>query len=119
MEPLFFIVLPLIIGAGTRHFMKRSPLPYTVLLFVFGIGLGLVARIYTANLSGPSIAQDQLFVLDAVMLTFLKAIKWAGNIDPHIIMFAFLPILIFEAAFLDISEHTDPFKTDKILLIIE
>ncbi|HIN39118.1 MAG TPA: cyclic nucleotide-binding domain-containing protein, partial [Flavobacteriales bacterium] len=33
------------------------------------------------------------------MEPFKLGLHWAGNIDPHLILFVFLPILIFEAAF--------------------
>ena len=44
MEPLFFIIIALVIGAATRHFFRKIPLPFTVLLLLFGIGLGLLNR---------------------------------------------------------------------------
>ncbi len=83
MEPLFFIVIALIIGAATRHFLKKTPLPYTVLLMIFGGILGVFSR------RG---AFEGFHALHG-------ALSWAGNIDPHVILFIFLPILIFEAAF--------------------
>ena len=83
MEPLLFIILALIIGAATRHFLKKTPIPYTVLLLIFGILIGIFNRIGWLN---------GLLSLDI-------AVGWAGNIDPHIILYVFLPTLIFEAAF--------------------
>ena len=38
MSPLFFIIIALIIGAGPRHFLKKSPLPFTVSLLLIGLG---------------------------------------------------------------------------------
>lgn len=89
MEPLFFVIIALIVGAATRHFLRKSPLPYTVMLMIIGLLAGVAARMhYFHNFH-----------------SFDKAIDWAGNIDPHLILFVFLPTLIFEAAFaLDI--HT-------------
>jgi NhaP-type Na+/H+ or K+/H+ antiporter len=88
MEPLFFIIIALVIGAATRHFLKKTPLPYTVLLMIFGIGLGLLVRFDVfENLHGH------------FWHALHGALHWAGEIDPHVIMFIFLPILIFEAAF--------------------
>lgn len=84
MEPLFFVVVALVIGAGTRYFFQKSFLPYTVLLLIFGLGLGFLARI--------GIFSNSFATLDI-------ALKWAGEIDPHLILFVFLPTLIFEAAF--------------------
>ncbi len=84
MEPLFFIIIALLIGAATRHFFRKIPLPFTVLLLIFGIILGLLNRF-------------DLFAGWAE--TFSKSLEWAGHIDPHAILFIFLPILIFEAAY--------------------
>jgi NhaP-type Na+/H+ or K+/H+ antiporter len=83
MEPLLFIVIALIIGAATSHFLKKSPLPFTVSLLIIGLLLGIA---------------DRASLFDGV-ISINKAIGWAGNIDPHIILFVFLPTLIFEAAF--------------------
>lgn len=96
MEPLFFIVIALIIGAATRHFLKKTPLPYTVLLMLFGVGLGLLVRFNPVHSVGN---EEAVGLWDKITHSFLLAIQWAGNIDPHVILFIFLPILIFEAAF--------------------
>jgi NhaP-type Na+/H+ or K+/H+ antiporter len=84
MEPLFFIIIALAIGAATRHFFRKIPLPFTVLLLLFGIILGLLNRF-------------ELF--DGWGETIKLSLEWAGHIDPHAILFIFLPILIFEAAY--------------------
>jgi len=90
--------MALIIGAGTRHFLKKSPLPYTVSLLVIGLGLGALSRLGAFgewNIIGLTL--NASFVSDAV--------GWAGNINPHLILFIFLPTLVFEAAFA-IDVHT-------------
>ncbi|MBN4051368.1 cation:proton antiporter [bacterium AH-315-M05] len=84
MEPLLFIIIALIIGAATRHFLRKSPLPYTVMLLLTGIGMGVAVR---------------LGYFEGGLESISRAIEWAGNIDPHVILFVFLPTLIFEAAF--------------------
>jgi len=84
MEPLFFVVVALIIGAAMRHFFSKSFLPYTVILLIFGLCLGVLSRIG---------------LFEHSFHTFDVALKWAGEIDPHLILFVFLPTLIFEAAF--------------------
>lgn len=89
-SPLLFIALAIIVGAATRHFLKKNPLPYTVLLLIFGILFGIIARAWSFSGIGGE---------------FAAAVKWAGNIDPHVILFVFLPTLIFEAAF-NIDIHT-------------
>lgn len=92
MTPLLFIVIALIIGAATRHWLRRSPLPYTVTLLIIGLALGAMNRlgwlglIHIGNFS---------FNIDFIG----KTIDWAGDIDPHLILFVFLPTLIFEAAY--------------------
>jgi len=90
MEPLFFVVIALVIGAATRHFFQKSFLPYTVLLLIFGLGLGFLLRI--------GLFEHSFHTLDV-------SLRWAGEIDPHLILFVFLPTLIFEAAFA-IDVHT-------------
>ncbi len=100
MEPLFFIIVALVIGAGVRHFFRKVPLPFTVILLIFGIGLGLLNR---------------FGLLDNLGETFSKSIVWAAYINPHAILFVFLPILIFEAVF-GMNLHT--FKKTAVNSII-
>lgn len=84
MSPLYFVILALIIGAATRHFLRKSPIPYTVMLLLLGLGIGVAVRLGVFEGWGES---------------FSTAVKWAGHIDPHLILYVFLPTLIFEAAF--------------------
>lgn len=67
----------LLIAAGTLSFSKRFKLPFTVVLVLVGIGLSQLAE------HGPSI-----FHLVAEY-----------DISPEVILFVFLPALIFESAF--------------------
>lgn len=83
MYPLLFVIIALIIGAATRHFSHKSPLPYTVTLFLLGLLLGGAERLYGFWGVGP----------------LSHAVDWAGNVNPHMILYVFLPTLIFEAAF--------------------
>lgn len=105
MEPLFFIILSLIIGVATRHIFRSNPVPYTVVLLVIGLFLGLFARISL----GTSLTNGQDgeigLIWEQLLSVFFQSVRWAGNIEPHIIMFVFLPILIFEAAF-SLDFHT-------------
>ncbi len=92
MFPLLFIIIALIIGAGTRHWLRKSPLPFTVSLLIIGLGLGAAHRLGwfgTWHLGG----------LNLNMGFLAQSLDWAGNIDPHLILYVFLPTLIFEAAF--------------------
>ncbi len=84
MEPLLFIVIALVLGTLTRHFLKRMPIPYTVLLVVVGVLLGIATRF-------------DFFAKS--MEEVMRSIAWAGAINPHVVLFVFLPTLIFEAAF--------------------
>jgi len=84
MSPLYFVILALIIGAATRHFLRKSPIPYTVMLLLLGLGIGAAVRLGAFEGWGES---------------FSTAVRWAGHIDPHLILYVFLPTLIFEAAF--------------------
>ena len=43
---LFFLIVSLVIGAATRHFLQRVPLPFTVLLLLIGLGMGALNRAY-------------------------------------------------------------------------
>ena len=92
MSPLFFLILALVIGAGTRHFLKKGPLPYTVSLLIIGLGLGALSRLgYFGEWNIIGLKLNTNFISDAV--------GWAGRIDPHLILYIFLPTLIFEASF--------------------
>ncbi|MFO7842504.1 MAG: cation:proton antiporter, partial [Bacteroidales bacterium] len=111
MSPLFFLIIALIIGAGTRHFLKKSPLPYTVSLLVIGLLLGAFARLgYFGEWN------LYLFHLNTDFLG--KAVGWAGHIDPHLILYVFLPTLIFEAAFaMDVHTFKKSFTNAFILAV--
>ena len=92
LDPLFFIILALIVGAATRHFLRKSPLPFTVMLLIIGLILGLVTRLGWLQVWN-------LGIVELDMGVFSRSISWAGHIDPQIFLFTFLPVLIFEAAF--------------------
>ena len=66
---LFFVIIAILIGAATRHFLKSLPFPFTVLLLVIGLILGVLSRL---ELFGD---------FGAVDLTFVKhSVDWAANI---------------------------------------
>ena len=92
MSPLFFIIIALFIGAATRHFLRKSPLPFTATLLIFGLIMGIMVRLGWFGAFELGNISINLGFLD-------DAITWAGHIDPHLILFVFLPTLIFEAAF--------------------
>lgn len=81
---LVFVILALIIGAGIRHALKGTQIPYTVALLIIGLGIGLVHRTPLIYDYSATLGQT----LDLV-----------AEISPHLILFVFLPTLIFESAF--------------------
>lgn len=85
LAPLSFIIISLMVGAILKVLLKKtnSTIPYTVGLFAFGIIVGLLDR--TGILSDNEILKS--------------AIDSAGNADPDAILYIFLPILIFDAAY--------------------
>ncbi len=110
-SPLFFIILAVIIGALTRFFFQKSPLPFTVVLLLIGLVLGVLGRL------------DYLSVYDIKGLTFDfsfmdRSIDWAAHIDPHLLLYVFLPILIFEAAFaMDVHVFKKTFINSTIMAV--
>jgi NhaP-type Na+/H+ or K+/H+ antiporter len=100
---LFFLIVALVIGAATRHFLQRIPLPFTVLLLLIGLAMGGLNRAYGPHgggSHGDDHAIEQASGLWAKFVDTLSgAISWGGNLDGHLILYVFLPILIFEAGF--------------------
>ena len=80
---LLFVVFSLLIGALLKALMKNSKLPYTVVLLLIGLAVG-------------GINQLGLFGAGTVMNGMLTEV---GGIDPHLILYLFLPTLIFESAY--------------------
>jgi len=74
----------LTLGAATRHFSGRTGFPYTVALIVLGFAAGLCLD----HLSGDNAASRGLKLLGEGRL-----------ISPNLIIFVFLPALVFESAF--------------------
>ncbi|MBK9192964.1 MAG: sodium:proton antiporter [Crocinitomicaceae bacterium] len=110
-SPLLFIVVCLIIGAAIRFSLSKINLPYTVVLMLIGLGLGVLGRtgfFESMNFFGLE--------LDTSILD--HSISWAANIDPHLILYIFLPILIFEAAFaMDVHTFKKSFVNSVILAV--
>ena len=83
LAPLIFVVVCLVLGAILKSLLKKTTFPYTVSLFAIGIVIGLLDRFGVFPETG-----------------FLKsAVDFAGNMDPDLILFIFLPILIFDGAY--------------------
>jgi len=80
---LLFVIFSLLIGALLKALMRNSRLPYTVVLLLIGIAAG-------------GMNQFGLFGNNTMMGAIFTQV---GNIDPHLILFLFLPTLIFESAY--------------------
>ncbi|WP_163339409.1 cation:proton antiporter [Desulfopila sp. IMCC35008] len=81
---LIFVVASLIIGSAVRNLLKGTSIPYTVSLLVIGLLLGMVQR---SEYFGEHIP------------TVSATLKLVADIEPHLILYVFLPTLIFESAF--------------------
>lgn len=66
-------------AALVRHILKRTPLPYTVILMVVGLLIGLATK--------------------SSKLSFLQDYTLIAGINPDLMLLTFLPTLIFESAF--------------------
>jgi len=80
---LVFVVLSLLLGALLKALMHNSRLPYTVVLLLIGFGIGAASHFGFISPHGFG----------------GEIIEQVGSIDPHLILFLFLPTLIFESAY--------------------
>ncbi|HOZ15542.1 MAG TPA: cation:proton antiporter [Tenuifilaceae bacterium] len=101
LAPLLFIIISLFVGTATRHLLKKGPLPYTISLLIIGLLLGVLTRSEILQRFG--------------MVAIADSVKWAGSIDPHLILYLFLPTLIFEAAY---ALHLHTFKKSLVNSLI-
>jgi sodium/hydrogen exchanger 10/11 len=76
-KTLLFLFFAFAVGALVRHLFKKSPIPYTVILICIGLVVGAVSNV------------------SSVIHDFTQL----ASIDPHLMLYIFLPILIFESAF--------------------
>ncbi|MGL5958873.1 MAG: cation:proton antiporter [Phocaeicola sp.] len=87
-ESLLFIMVSLLAGVILKMGLKRTFIPYTVGLFIVGLTIGACSRYGFIELS-PLIDHT---------------LKGVSNMQPDIILYIFLPILIFEAS-LNLDTH--------------
>ncbi|MCU7834312.1 MAG: sodium:proton antiporter [gamma proteobacterium symbiont of Taylorina sp.] len=80
---LLFVIFSLLTGALLKAVMRDSRLPYTVVLLLIGIAAG-------------GLNQLELLGTDSVISGIFTQV---GHIDPHLILYLFLPTLIFESAY--------------------
>ena len=110
-SPLLFIIFALLVGAATRHFLSKIGLPFTVILLLIGIVMGIFGR--TAFFGEWDIAGVPL---DLTIID--DSINWAAHINPHLILYIFLPILIFEAAFaMEVHTFKKTFTNSTLLAV--
>ena len=83
MAILLFVICALLLGALLKTVLRNSKIPYTVVLLLVGIAAG-------------GINQLEVFTADSLISDTFKQV---GHIDPHLILFLFLPTLIFESAY--------------------
>lgn len=75
---VFFIAFGMLVGAICRALSKRTKFPYTPLLLTVGMVLGHFREYLSAVGAGADIM---------------------SKMNPHMILFVFIPILIFESGF--------------------
>jgi sodium/hydrogen exchanger 10/11 len=90
---LFFIIA---LGAGVKHLFSFLPIPYTVILSIIGVIMAAICDQPTDD--------------------FQEAVIRFSNIDAHLILYVFLPPLLFESAFnMDVNIFFKVFK--QVLLL--
>lgn len=89
---LVFVIGALIIGSITLIMTRGTKMPYTVALLLIGLALGGIER--------TGFFEHNMEIIS-------HTLKLVGDIDPHLILFIFLPTLIFESAY---SLETHLFK---------
>lgn len=83
LELLLFVIVSLIAGGILQKLLSKSLVPYTVGLFLLGLIVGLFGRLKPFGYLEP----------------IETAITHVGNMDPDLILYLFLPILVFGAAY--------------------
>jgi NhaP-type Na+/H+ or K+/H+ antiporter len=79
---ILFVGVSLFLGMACRHILHGTRIPYTVALLLLGIGLG---GLEYGTTQGLGVLGD--------------SIRMWSNIDPELILFLFLPALLFESSF--------------------
>ena len=83
LSPLLLVITGLILGSILKGILRSTRIPYTVALFGVGIAIGLMNLNGVFNFSTP----------------ISKAIDSVASINPDIIVYIFLPILVFDASY--------------------
>ena len=77
-------ILALAVGAATRGFSQRTGFPYTIAILLLGLCTGIAIK-HTHGEGGVA--------------TVLHLLSAGAEISPNLIIFVFLPALVFESAF--------------------
>lgn len=83
LTPLLLTIAGLTVGAIFKSLFQRTRIPYTVGLFAIGLTAGIMNRMGVFH----------------GMPQFSAALDSVANINPDLILYIFLPILIFDAAY--------------------
>lgn len=83
LTPLLLTIAGLTVGAIFKSLFQRTRIPYTVGLFAIGLAAGIMNRTGVFH----------------NMPQFSSALDSVANINPDLILYLFLPILIFDAAY--------------------
>ncbi|XP_038047378.1 sodium/hydrogen exchanger 10-like [Patiria miniata] len=95
---IVFLFGSCVFGALVRTLLQKVPVPYTVVLLILGVGLGLLSD------KVPEIGDYTTSV---------------AHMDPHLLLHVFLPVLIFESAFaMDVHTFVKSFVQVCILAIL-
>ncbi|MGL5272059.1 MAG: cation:proton antiporter, partial [Phocaeicola sp.] len=87
-ELLLFVMASLLVGVILKMVLRKTFVPYTVGLFIVGLTIGACSRYGFIELS-PFVDHT---------------LQGVSNLQPDIILYIFLPILIFEAS-LNLDTH--------------
>ncbi|KAL2611522.1 hypothetical protein R1flu_023214 [Riccia fluitans] len=79
---ILFIGVSLLLGVICRQLFRGTRVPYTVALLIFGVGLGAMEYGTSRGLG-----------------TLGASIRMWSHINPNLILFVFLPALLFESSF--------------------
>lgn len=83
LSPLLLAISGLLVGAILKSVLQPRNIPYTVGLFAFGLLIGVLER-FDCFTSLPQVSET---------------IQSVGKMNPDFILYVFLPILIFDAAY--------------------
>ena len=81
---VLLIAVALLLGSVLRNLTRNSKIPYSAALLLAGLLVGILDRSLLLNDSLPQLQQ---------------VLRSLTQLDPHLILFLFLPTLIFESAY--------------------